>query len=206
MRSQPWFPVLVTLAAAGTLQAQPELGVSVAVGPEWTPIPAHVDWLGRARGMWGGSAALELWQTRTPRAALVTRLGYAPERSEPAAPGMITIGAGMRMALASTRHLTLRTSLELEALHFTADAYNDAGPCPGTGGACPMVATGNYSGGWRFGASLRPALEVWPTGAVGLRVTPALRWLSPFGPGGPPAYGSPLYLTVGIGAVLRLKR
>jgi hypothetical protein len=110
------------------------------------------------------------------------------------------------MALASARHLTLRTSLELEALHFTADAYNDAGPCPGTGGACPMVATGNYSGGWRFGASLRPALEVWPTGAVGLRVTPALRWLSPFGPGGPPAYGSPLYLTVGIGAVLRLKR
>jgi len=203
MRLQVRFLVLVMAAAAGTLEAQQEIGVSFGLAGEWNTIPGRVDVSGVARGGWGGSATLELWYAKMPRFALLTRLGYAPERLAPAGPRMTTLGGGVRLTLFGTQHLSVRTSLEVEAVRFAAEAYNSAvAYCP-PGYGCAQVFRG-YWEGWRAGMSLRPALQVWPTDAVGFQITPAVRWLAPFGQGGPA--GNPLYMTLGAGMVFKLRQ
>jgi hypothetical protein len=217
MRLQRWFVVVAALAATGALHAQQKIGLSIGLGTEWTAIPGRPDAPGLAQGMWGGSATLYLCSVSIPRFAVVARLQYAPDRVAPAAPRMLSIGGGVRYTLATTRRLSLRPSLELEAVRFTAvDAYNAVlSPfvCP-SGGACLFIDPLTHYGegllieeGWRLGLRLHPTLQIWPMERVGLELTPAVRWLLPVSrslpSGGHDRYTDPLYVTLGVGVVFR---
>jgi hypothetical protein len=86
-------------------------------------------------------------------------------------------------------------------------------PCRFFDVACDFL---NYYGeglfieeGWRLGVSLRPALQVWPTERVGFELTPAVRWLVPMSRSLPSPYHDrytdPLYVTLGVGMVFKLR-
>ena len=200
MRFQPRFSVLAALVATGTLNAQQKISVSVGAGGEWITIPERVAQVGIAQGAWGASATLELGSVRTPWLRVIARLAYAPERVAPAAPQILTVGSGPRFLLLTTPYVTVAASLEAEAVRFSAAAYNEAVAYCRPGHGCPAVFLG-YIDGWRVGASARPAVQIWPTGTVGLQITPAVRWLAPLGRGGP--NGNPTYVSIGAGMVLR---
>ena len=165
--------------------------------------------------MWGGSATLALWSARIPRFALITRLNYAPGRVAPAAPRMLSIGSGVRYVLVANRYLSLRPSVEFEAIEFTAvDAFNavlDPFVCRAACAFTPLDYYGEgllMQRGWRLGLSFRPALQVRPLERVGLELTPGVRWLVPVSRSLPAEshdrYTDPLYVTLGLGVVLKV--
>ena len=218
MRLQPWVPVLITLAAASALHAQQKIGISLGVGGAWIETPGSFGGRLVAKGAWGGTATLELSHASIPRFALITRLEYSPDQVAPAAPRKLSIGGGLRYALATSRHLSLTPSVEFEALRLTAvDAYNTAlRPlvCRTIDVACPFDPSNVYGEGllieegWRLGVSFRPAVQVWPVQWVGFELTPALRWLVPKSRSLPSSshdrYTDPLYMTLGVGMVFKL--
>jgi hypothetical protein len=216
MRLVPWFAVFAALVTGSALNAQQKIGLSFGLGSQWTAIPGGPDLPGLARGMWGGSATLELSSANIPRFAFVTHVTYAPDRATPAAPRMLSVGGGLRYVLAAGRHLSMRPSVEFEALRFTAvDAYNAVVRTFTCTGSCPGDISFGYNRegwlmdeGWRLGVSFHPTVQVWPAERVGFELTPAIRWLVPVSRSLPPSnhdrYTDPLYLTLGVGVLFKL--
>jgi hypothetical protein len=199
MQCRSWVWVLVVLLLGGSLQGQERVGARLGIGGEWSTIPARIDQEGVAEGLWGMVATLEFMHSAIPRLAFLARVGHAPEQLSPAAPLMTTLGGGIRLELLNRGHLTAGASLEVEAVCFSAAAYMEA--AAGSGLPRRRDMEYNYTG-WRGGVRLSPALELWPTSALGLRFAPALRWLGPVGGGGPP--NNAAYVTANLGVLLRL--
>jgi hypothetical protein len=200
MRVRPWSWVLAPVLMGGALQAQEQqVGIRLGLSGEWGTIPGRVDYARAAGGTWGGSATLEVQHPAMPRLTFVTRVGYVPERSSPAAPQYTTLAGGVRLALWSMGRLTASTALEIERLYFSPAAYNEA-----VGAAAGWrFERDAYHWGWRGGMRVGAAVEFWPTGAIGYRVEPAIRWLGPVGEGGPGSNAA--YATFGLGVLFRLR-
>jgi hypothetical protein len=195
MRARSWFCVLAAVLLGGRLQAQEhQVGIRLGLGGQWSTIPGRVDVAGVAGGLWGGWATLEIRHPALSRLGFVTRAGHVPERLSPAAPRATTVAGGVRLGLLSAGRLTTSTSIEVEGVHFRAPAYNQA--LPGW-----RVEWDSYNDGWRGGIRLFPAVEFWPTGAMGVQFAPAIRWLAPVGEGGPP--DNAVYVTFDLGILLR---
>jgi len=187
----------------GSVQAEgPRAGVRLGLAGEWSTIPGRADRAGVADALWGGSATVEIRHPAILSLALVTRLGYVPGRLTPAAPQMTTIAGGVRLPLATLGPLSASASLEVEGVYFGtagAAAYNEAVGVE----AGWFVERERYYPGWRGGMRLSPALEFWPTGVMGVRFAPALRWLGPIGEGGP--LGNATYWTFDLGVLWKVR-